>query len=343
MEVLTLDIPALIRIFWLSVMAFVFAMLITPAWTEVLYRYKLGKKIRDTAVTGEKAPIFHRLHKGKEQTPTMGGVLVWGTAALLTVLFNFHRETTLLPLVAMVLTGLLGLLDDLMNVFGIGPHRGGLRFRERLLLYAVIAAGSSYWFAIKLDWIHRAIYFPGLGDVMFGGFVAIIFFIALIASTFAVDVTDGLDGLAGGLLALAFVGLTMINYFQQQYGLAAFSATLLGALLAFLWFNIYPARFIMGSTGAMALGTALGILALLSNSAFVLIILGGVFWLEGLSVIVQLTSKRLFHRKIFLSAPIHHHFEAIGWPETKVTMRAWIIGAVATIVAVALAVIGRLG
>ena len=341
METITLNVDALIRIFWLSVMAFVVAMLITPAWTEVLYHYKLGKKIRDTAVTGEKAVFYAENHKKKEGTPTMGGVLIWGTTAILTLLFNFHRETTWLPLFALVAAGVLGLIDDFMNVLGLGPHRGGLRFKERLLLYAAIAAVAAYWFTVKLGWAHAAIHVPGYGNLILGGSVAILFFVALTATTFAVDVTDGLDGLAGGLCLLAFLGLLVIAYLQGQYGLAAFAGTIFGSLLAFLWFNIYPARFIMGGTGAMSLGTALAVLSMLTNSVIVLVVLGLVFWIEAGSVIIQLTSKKLFHRKVFLSAPIHHHFEALGWPETKVTMRAWIIGAVATVMAVALAIIGR--
>ena len=341
METITLNVDALIRIFWLSVMAFVVAMLITPAWTEVLYHYKLGKKIRDTAVTGEKAVFYAENHKKKEGTPTMGGVLIWGTTAILTLLFNFHRETTWLPLFALVAAGVLGLIDDFMNVLGLGPHRGGLRFKERLLLYAAIAAVAAYWFTVKLGWAHAAIHVPGYGNLILGGSVAILFFVALTATTFAVDVTDGLDGLAGGLCLLAFLGLLVIAYLQGQYGLAAFAGTIFGSLLAFLWFNIYPARFIMGGTGAMSLGTALAVLSMLTNSVIVLVVLGLVFWIEAGSVIIQLTSKKLFHRKVFLSAPIQHHFEALGWPETKVTMRAWIIGAVATVMAVALAIIGR--
>ena len=271
----------------------------------------------------------------------MGGVLIWGTTAILTLLFNFHRETTWLPLFALVAAGVLGLIDDFMNVLGLGPHRGGLRFKERLLLYAAIAAVAAYWFTVKLGWAHAAIHVPGYGNLILGGSVAILFFVALTATTFAVDVTDGLDGLAGGLCLLAFLGLLVIAYLQGQYGLAAFAGTIFGSLLAFLWFNIYPARFIMGGTGAMSLGTALAVLSMLTNSVIVLVVLGLVFWIEAGSVIIQLTSKKLFHRKVFLSAPIHHHFEALGWPETKVTMRAWIIGAVATVMAVALAIIGR--
>ncbi len=341
METITLDPVALARIFWLAVMAFAVAMLITPVWTDVLYRFKLGKKIRDTAHSGEKATYFNKLHKGKEATPTMGGVLVWGTTAILTILFNLHKQTTLLPLVAMLLAGGLGVIDDLMNIFGIGPHRGGMRFRERLLIYTVIAAGLAYYFTVKLDWLHRAVNIPFTGGAVIGPAVAVVFFVAVMATAFAVDITDGLDGLAAGLLGLAFLGLVVIAYLQGQYGLAAFAGTVLGSLLAFLWFNIYPARFFMGGTGAMALGTALGVLCLLTNTVAILPVLGLVFWIEAASVVLQLGSKRLLKRKIFLSAPIHHHFEAIGWPETKVTMRAWIIGAVATLMAVGLAILHR--
>lgn len=340
-ETITLDVKAIEKILILTSVSFIVAMLLTPFWTNFLYKYKLGKKIRDTAISGEKAVNFLKYHKYKEATPTMGGVLVWGTTLLVTLLFNYNYRTTLLPLFALCAAGLIGLFDDLLNIYGIGPHGGGLKFRHRLYMYGAVAAVSAYWFAFKLDWIHKAVHIPGWGGIVLGSIIALLFFLVLIGTTFAVDVTDGLDGLAGGLLVAAFLAITVIATVNNQIGIAAFSGTIAGALLAFLWFNIYPARFIMGGTGAMSLGTALAVLAFLTNSIMVLPIIGFVFVVEGLSVILQLASKKLFHKKIFLSAPIHHHFQALGWPETKVTQRAWIIGAIGVVIGLVIALVGR--
>ncbi len=340
-ETIRLDVLALQKIILLTGSSFAVAMLLTPFWTNFLYKYHLGKRIRDTAVSGEKAVFFLKYHKKKESTPTMGGVLIWGTTLLITLLFNYNYHTTLLPLFALVAAGTFGLLDDLLNIFGIGPHRGGLRFRHKLIIYSAIAAVAAYWFTWKLEWIHAAIHIPSWGGVVLGGWVALLFFLVVLGTAFAVDVTDGLDGLAGGLLMLAFTAIAAVAYANGQFGIAGFAGTIIGSLLAFLWFNIYPARFYMGGTGAMALGTTLAVLSFLTNSIAVLPIIGFVFVVEAASVILQVGSKKLFRRKIFLSAPLHHHFEALGWPETKVTMRAWVIGAIGAIIGLGIALIGR--
>jgi phospho-N-acetylmuramoyl-pentapeptide-transferase len=156
-----------------------------------------------------------------------------------------------------------------------------------------------------------------------------------------VNITDGLDGLSGGLLAISFFAFLVIAFFQGNYGIAIFCGTLVGATLAYTWFNIYPARFFMGDTGAIALGAALGVVAMLTNSALVLPIIGFIFVLEAGSSLIQIISwKVLKKRKIFIVAPIHHHFEAKGWPETKVTMRFWIIGAMMAVLGVVLRFLG---
>jgi len=169
-----------------------------------------------------------------------------------------------------------------------------------------------------------------------------IFVIVLVFFSFAVNETDGLDGLAGGVLAISFGAYAIISLSQGKAELAVFCATILGALLSFLWFNIYPARFFMGDTGAMALGMTLGVIAFLTNTVVVLFIIGFVFVVEALSAILQILSKKLFGRKIFISAPIHHHFEALGWPETKVTMRFWIVSAIAAATGLSIALFGRI-
>jgi phospho-N-acetylmuramoyl-pentapeptide-transferase len=163
----------------------------------------------------------------------------------------------------------------------------------------------------------------------------------VISTANAVNITDGLDGLSGGLLSTAFGVYTVIAYFQGNYGIAGFCATVVGALLTFTWFNIYPARFFLGDSGAFGLGTTLGVIAMLTNTVVALPIIAAVFVVEGGSSALQILSKRIFHRKIFLSAPLHHHLEAIGWPETKVTMRLWVIGAVVGFLGLVLALLGN--
>ena len=167
-----------------------------------------------------------------------------------------------------------------------------------------------------------------------------LFAFAVVAAGNAVNISDGLDGLAGGLSSIAFGAFGVIALFQGHFLLAGFCVTMLGALLAYLWFNIYPARFFMGDVGSFALGTSLGVVAMMTNSFLLLPIIGIVFVIEAGSSMIQIFSKKVFHRKIFISAPIHHHLEAVGWPETKVTMRFWVIGAVAALGGILLAIAG---
>ncbi|MDP3964109.1 MAG: phospho-N-acetylmuramoyl-pentapeptide-transferase [bacterium] len=345
------DTFPVIKLFLLTVLSFSVTILWTPALTHFLYKHKLGKKIRDDA----SAPIFSKLHQKKSGTPTFGGVLIWGTTLFLGLVFfyldslfngefisglNFlSRSETLLPLGALVATALVGLVDDYLNVKGIGPYGGGLKIRYRLLIYTVIASVGAWWFFSKLDW--DLIHVPFIGNFEIGWWYIPIFIFVIVSTSFSVNEIDGLDGLAGGTLLAAFGAYAAIAFALGRYDLAAFCGVIVGALFAFLWFNIPPARFFMGDTGAMALGTTLGIVAMLTNTALVLPIIGLLFVIESLSVIIQLSARRLLKRKIFQSAPIHHHLEAIGWPETKVVMRFWIIAAVMAVIGVVIVVIDK--
>jgi len=231
------------------------------------------------------------------------------------------------------------LVDDLLNIKGIGPEGGGLRARHKLIWLIMIAALGAWWFYYKLDW--NIIHIPGWGDLQIGLWYIPLFIFVIVACANAVNITDGLDGLAGGLLALAFLAFGGIAFVEGKIGLAGFCGSISGALLAFLWFNIYPARFFMGDTGSLALGATLGVVAMLTNSVLALPIIALVFVVETLSVILQVFWRKVFKRKLFLSAPLHHHFQAMGWPETKVTMRFWIIGAVMAVFGFVVAIIGR--
>jgi len=340
---------SVIKVFFLATLSFLAAIAWTPLLANFLYKHKLGKKIRDE----KSAPVFSKLHKGKAGTPTMGGILVWVTVLVLALIFHYgnrwfggqffsgfdflSRSQTLLPLGALVASALVGLVDDYFNVRGIGPHGGGLRMRHRLLIYTAIAAVGALWFYFKLDW--DLIRVPFIGNFNIGWWYVPVFIAVIVSTAFSVNESDGLDGLAGGVLMTCFVAYGSIAFLQGKTDLAAFCGIIAGALLAFLWFNVNPARFFMGDTGAMSLGVTLGIVAMLTNMALLLPIIGFVFVLESLSVIVQMLSKRFRGKKIFLSTPIHHHLEAIGWPEPKIVMRFWIIAGVTAVMGLILALV----
>lgn len=323
------------RVLVLTVISFVGAIFLLPYFLKFLTKYKLGKQIRSS----ESAPIYARLHRKKSGIPTMGGVVVWGTTLLVTLLFfglsqsfpgtffeklNFlSRSQTLLPLGALVASALLGLLDDILGILKIGPKGGGLNMRHKILLYTIVAAFGAWWFYWKLEWDLLRI--PFVGDVFIGIWYIPVFLFVIVATAFSTNEADGVDGLAGGLLLVAFSALGVIAFSTGRYDLAAFCGVIVGSLLAFLWYNIWPAKVFLGDTGSMGLGVCLGIIAMLTNTALILPFIGFVLVMESGSVLVQVTSKKLLGKKIFLSTPIHHHFEAKGWPESQVTMRFWII------------------
>jgi phospho-N-acetylmuramoyl-pentapeptide-transferase len=329
----------IIKIFFLTTLSFALAMLWTPLLSHFLYKYRLGKQIRDES----SAPVMSKLHQHKLGTPTMGGVLIWMTVLVvslggyfLSVLFdgsfitlNFlSRAQTWLPLGALVATALVGLVDDWIDVRSEG--KGGLKVNHRLLIYTLIALFGVWWFYFKLGW--DVIRIPFVGNFEIGLWYIPVFIFIIVATAFSVNEADGLDGLAGGMLLVAFGAYGAIAFNQGKYDLAALCGVIIGALVAFLWFNINPARFFMGDTGAMSLGITLGIIAMLTNYAILLPIIGFMFMIESLTVIIQNLSKRLRGKKIWASTPIHHHFEAKGWPEAKIVMRFWLISGVMAVV-----------
>ncbi len=324
------------KILLLTFLAFIFTMAWTPILSHFLYKHKLGKQIRSKGTT----PIFTKMHAHKTGTPTMGGILIWVTVLLFSVLFfylakflpwdifqnlNFlSREETLLPLGVLVATALVGLVDDWIDIKGKG---GGLEVKHRLLIYTIIALVGAWWFYFKLEW--DLLHVPFLGNFEVGWAYILIFIFVIVATAFSVNETDGLDGLAGGTLLIAFGAYGIMSFSLGKYDLATFCGVITGALLAFLWFNINPARFFMGDTGSMSLGITLGIIAMLTNTAFILPIIGLIFVVESASVIIQLLSKKFRKgKKVFISSPIHHHLEAKGWPEPKIVMRFWVIAGV---------------
>jgi len=341
---------ALTKIFTLISIAFIFALAITPLVTTFLYKNKLGKQIRNDGTT----PLFSKMHKAKAGTPTMGGMLVWGSLLVIMGFFwlfdrvlhvgifqgldFYSRKETLLPLGALVGASVVGAVDDWLDVRQRGHKGRGLRFRFKLILYAIVAGIGAWWFYFKLGF--TAVHIPFAGGVNLGLWFIPFFILTVISTSFAVNETDGLDGLAGGVLLIAFFAYGLLAFLQGKYDLASFIAVICGGLLAFLWFNVHPARFFMGDTGSMGLGVLLAVVAFLTNSVFLLIPIGFVFVLEAGSFLLQIFWRKAFKKKLFLSSPLHHHLEALGWPETKVTMRLWIIAAVMSILGVIIYFIG---
>lgn len=327
-------------VFMLSVGAFLLSMALTPIYTYFAYRYKFWKKQRSTSTLGEKLEIFTKLHAGKFQRtiPTMAGLIGIVAIAVVTYCFNWSRAETWLPLAALVGGGAVGLLDDVINVRGQGTGVAGLRSSMKFLMVIIMSLALGWFFYVKLG--YTSIHIPFAGDIELGIWIVPLFVLAVVSTGNAVNISDGLDGLAGGLLAISYATFGVIGLLQGHLLIAGFCFTVVGALLSYLWFNIYPARFFMGDVGSFAYGTSLGVVAMLTNTLFLLPIIGVIFVAEAGSSLIQIASKRFLHRKVFISAPVHHHFEAIGWPEAKVTMRFWVIGCVAGFVGLLLALSG---
>lgn len=353
MPELTIDV---IKIFAFGALGFIVAFLFTPALTHFLYKYKLWRKeVRKKSIDGGEVAFFKKFHGEEEvRIPRFGGLLIWVTTLILIFLFwgiskitnilgldklNFlSRSQTWLPLFALVSASILGLIDDIFQVLGRGKYiGGGLSLKVRLFIVFLIGLVGALWFYFKLDW--RTIHIPGLGDFPIGIWY-IPFFILVMMATYSGGVVDGLDGLAGGTFASIFGAYAGIALFRGQIDIAAFCSVILGAILAFLWFNIPPARFYMGETGILGLTSALTVVAFLTDSVLVLPIIGFLLVIESGSVILQLLSKKFRKKKLFLASPIHHHFEAKGWPHFKVTMRFWVIGIVMAIIGVAIRLLG---
>jgi len=346
---------AALKIWIIGTAAFLLAMAWTPLLTKYLYKYKIGVKIKEVSVDGQKAPVYHALHKNKSGTPLMGGALVWGTVLLLAIIFHLihpffaaklitrldflSRSQTWLPLFALITMAIVGAFDDIFSVKGWGSNKGGgVRFLYRFGWLFLIAIAGALWFYFKLN--EHAIHIPGFGDIQANIWYIPFFIFVVLATAISSNETDGLDGLNGGILLIAFAVFGAIAFAQSKIDLAAFCSAICGSLLAFLWFNIHPARFFMGDTGSISLGATLAVVALMTNSVFILPIVCFIYVIESLSVIVQLTSKKLFKKKVFLSTPIHHHFEAIGWPESKITMRAWILTGIAAGTGLVIGILG---
>lgn len=314
------------------------SMVLTPFYTHFAYKYKFWKKQKKTTVDGKDLPVMTKLHahKFKHVFPTMAGLIGVVSVTAVTWIFNLDRGQTWLPLVGFLGGALVGVIDDVINIFGTGRGAAGLRGPVKFFLITAVGLVLGWFFAVKLGW--TSILIPFIGNIEIGivGMI-LVFAFAVVATSNAVNISDGLDGLSGGLSMLAYGAYGTIALFQGNLMLFGFCMTVVGWLLSYIWFNVPPARFMMGDTGSFALGSGLGVIAMMTNSFLLLPIIGLPFVIEAGSSLIQLASKKFFHRKIFISAPLHHHLEAIGWGEAKIVMRFWILAGVCAIIGVFLA------
>ena len=325
----------------LALAGFLFAMLLTPIYTHFAYKYKFWKKQKQTTVDGKALPIMTKLHahKFKRVFPTMAGLVGVIAVTAVTWIFNLDRGQTWLPLVGFLGGALVGVIDDVINIFGSGRGAAGLRGPVKFFLISAVGLALGWFFAFKLGWIDILV--PFVGDFTIGGiWTMLIFAFAVVATSNAVNITDGLDGLSGGLAMMAYGAYGVIALFQGNIMLFGFCLTIVGWLLSYIWFNVPPARFMMGDTGSFALGAGLGVVSMMTNSFLLLPIIGLPFVIEAGSSLIQLISKKFFGKKVFISAPLHHHLEAKGWGEAKIVMRFWIVAGVCAILGIFIAATG---
>jgi len=337
---------SIFKIFGLSTFTFFLAFFLTPIFTHYLYKYKMWKKSSRSAENNPVSEEFKKIHNHEAEinTPRTGGVLIWGSTFLvaflmwaiykifptnLTTKLNFlSKNQTWLPLFVLLSASVVGLIDDLLQIYGgsrSDTFKDGLPRRLRILVVALIGAIGAYWFYFKLGM--HGITIPVFGELNLG-LLFIPFFIITMLAVFSGSVIDGVDGLAGGVMASIFTAYGGIAFFQNQINIATFCMVVVASILAFLWFNIPPARFYMGETGMLGLTATLTVIAFLTDAVAVLPIIAFPLVLESASVIIQKTSLRFFNKRVFRIAPIHHHFMAMGWSRERVTMRFWVVSIV---------------
>lgn len=346
----------LVKIFAPAALAFAIGIAITPLITHYLFTYKVWKKQPGKhSLDGTEATEFNRIHKeGEGKTPRMGGIVIWTSVLITTSTFwvlgmlfperavgaldFLSRSQTWIPLATLMAGSLVGLLNDFYDVQHV---RREIRLRTRLLFVTALSGSIGWWFYTKLGIVSVGI--PYDGGVYLGALI-IPFFILVSLALYASGVIDGIDGLSGSVFATIFTAYAVIAFYQAQFDLAAFCATMAGAILAFLWFNIHPARFWMTETGTMGLTLTLAVVVFMSDNLgeghgiAALPIIGLPLVATVVSNIVQITAKRFWGRKVFRVAPLHHHFEAIGWPGQKVVMRYWVISIVCAIIGMTIAI-----
>jgi len=347
-----------IKIFLPAVVSFIIGIILTPIATHYFYKYRMWRRVsRENNIPEDKALDFSKIHDHKAEisTPRTGGMIIW-IAVILTLavvsiidylfvsevpnkIYFISRSQTLLPFFTLIIASLIGLGDDFLQIFGRGKWTTDPIVLRYIKIGIILTLGTiiGLWFYVKLG-VHD-LYIPWYGFVSLG-YLFIPFFILIMLSLWSTSVIDGVDGLSGGVLASIFMAYTLIAFFGNQTDLAALCAVITGAILAFLWFNIPPARFYMGETGMIGLTVTLSVIAFLTNTVLLLPIIAFPLFITSLSNIIQIGSRKLRNgKKVFLFAPLHHHFEALGWPKYKVTMRYWIVGIITAISGVIISLI----
>lgn len=339
-----------IKILVPAIISFVSGILLTPVLTHYFYKYKLWRRTPRSSVAP--AENFQKIYEDTELSiPRVGGMIVWmSVVATIFVIFlisyfidyNFatdidfiSRSETLLPFAVLILASLVGLADDFIQIFANGKLAGDPILLRYLKIGIILVLGLiiGWWFYHKLGMTSVHIPFDGTLQI---GVLFIPFFILITLGVFSTSIIDGIDGLSGGVLAPIFVAYTVIAFGHGQFNLAAFCAVITSGILAFLWFNIPPARFYMGETGMIGLTVTLAVIAFLTDTVLLFPVIAFPLFITSLSSIIQISARKLFKKKVFLLAPLHHHFQAKGWPKYKITMRYWIVSIMTSIIGVVL-------
>lgn len=342
----------IIKLLLPAIISFSVGILLAPFLTYYLYKYKVWKKQGGkTSLYGQTATEFNRLKgEGETKTPRMGGIVIWGSVVItisilylftlasnnpfFTDLFFLSRSQTWIPFATLIIGALIGFLNDFYDI----QHEGkGVRLSVRLFLITALATFIGWWFYAKLGVDSVGIPFA---EPLYLGILIIPLFIFITNALYASGVIDGIDGLSGGVFSAIFFAYGGVAFLQAQYDLAAFCLMLTGAILAFLWFNIPPARFWMTETGSMALTLTLAVIILMTDNLVsgygiaLFPIIGFLLVITVLSNVIQMTYRKVTGRKFFRIAPLHHHFEAIGWPSYKVTMRYWVVSTICAVLGI---------
>jgi phospho-N-acetylmuramoyl-pentapeptide-transferase len=346
-----------LKVFLPVTVSFFIGMAFTPILTHYLYKNKMWKKkARVITTDGREASIVNSINAQTEvNTPRMGGIIVWFSTIFTVFIFwllfrifptdllfeklNFlSRNQTWLPLFFLLSGALTGLIDDYFDVKKTDNSKEGLSWKKRFLIIFVIGLVGAWWFFFRLG--VSSIFVPFFGSLAIG-YLFFPLFILVMFGIYAGGVIDGIDGLSGGVFSAIFSAYGLIAFFQNQIDLAALSFVIVGGLLAFLWFNIPPARFYMGETGSMSLMLTLTTIAFLTEQVVVLLIIASPLIVSAGSSALQLLSKKYRNgKKVFLAAPLHHHFQALGWPSYKVVMRYWVISVIVATIGVIIALLG---
>ena len=355
-----MEIVDIVKVMVPAAVAFAVGIGITPILTHFLYKHKVWKTAGNEgkkSLDGTHAKEFNRLHAEEElRTPRMGGIVIWGSALITVLLVTLaaklmpnaatikmdflSRDQTWIPFLTLIFGAIVGFINDVLDVSKKGE---GMSLKRRLAFVLTMSGFIGWWFYEKLDVVSVGIPFDGALHI---GILVIPLFMAMTLALYASGVIDGIDGLSGGVFASIFAAYSLIAFQQSQINLAAFCAMIVGALLAFLWFNVPPARFFMTEAGTMALTLTLSTVAFMTDSMgggigiSVLPIIGFLLVATVASNIIQIFSKKYRGKKVLRVAPLHHHFEAIGWSSPKVTMRYWILSIMFAFVGVIIAIVG---